>query len=567
MSNIIFISFDIRKDEYPSMSYSMAALVAALRQENHVVSHYSVDLQHSIEEMMTKQSILDIVTKKLESNNDYFRKFKFIAISLTSWTVEYCQVLLGILSDYQGKVIVGGYEVTSRSEENLFSNFARVDYFIKGYAEKALKEILSGSYQSDCKIVSIPIDSNDLVSPYLTNVLSTTSKKLHWETKRGCKFRCGFCEWGNATINVIDVDYERLLGEINLFKESFIDEINILDGTFNIGKYYLDIFKKLLEIEDLKITCQARFETLDTRNGKIFLELCKNARNRVHLEFGLQTIHENEMTTIGRKNDLDKIKRALSLLKLNQIDYEVSIIYAIPGQTIESLIDTIEFLITQGCRNIKAYPLSIPKNSNMESKKVELNVVEGKNKYNVSSVISTYSFPEEQRADMDRIVERLNNGQLFTEIEALPPDYNPGRSYKYNELTNYQWEITSVETAGLDANFLNRIEKDYVIATTSDIAKMDAIQGLMQIGRKASNWTTENILQYINGLLSGENSLELQKWEYPDVDPKSLDQLGISLKKNNSSLIPKKYFCKVRISKSGNIYVYRDIIPSIKTQE
>lgn len=567
MSNIIFISFDIRKDEYPSMSYSMASLVAALRKENHVVSHYSVDLQHSLEERLSKQSILDIVTKKLESNNEYFRKFKFIAISLTSWTVEYCQVLLNILSDYRGKVILGGYEVTSRSEENLLSAFARVDYFIKGYAEKALKEILSGNFQSDSKIISVPIESIDLVSPYLTNVLSTTSKKLHWETKRGCKFRCGFCEWGNATINVIDIDYERLLAEINLFKESCIDEINILDGTFNIGKYYLDIFKKLLEIENLKITCQARFETLETPDGKVFLELCKNARNRVHLEFGLQTIHEKEMVTIGRNNDLEKIKRALSLLKLNQIDYEVSIIYAIPGQTIESLIDTIEFLITQGCSNIKAYPLSIPKNSAMESKKEKMNVVEGKNKYNVSSVISTYSFPEEQRADMDRIVERLNNGELFTEIEALPADYNPGRSYKYKEQTDYQWEISGVEMSGLDANFLKRIEKDYLLATNSDVSKIDVMQGLLQIEQIKDNWTTDKILQYINGFLSGKNSLELRKWEYPDVDTKSLDQLGIALRKNNSSLIPKKYFCKVRISKSNNIYVYRDIIPSIKTQE
>lgn len=567
MSNIIFISFDIRKDEYPSMSYSMASLVSSLRKENHVVSHYSIDLQHSLEEKMSKQSIIDIVTKKLESNNEYFRKFKFIAISLTSWTVEYCQVLLNILSDYRGKVILGGYEVTSRSEENLLSAFARVDYFIKGYAEKALKEILSGSFQSDSKIISVPIESIDLVSPYLTNVLSTTSKKLHWETKRGCKFRCGFCEWGNATINVIDIDYERLLAEINLFKESCIDEINILDGTFNIGKYYLDIFKKLLEIENLKITCQARFETLETPDGKVFLELCKNARNRVHLEFGLQTIHEKEMVTIGRNNDLEKIKRALSLLKLNQIDYEVSIIYAIPGQTIESLIDTIEFLITQGCSNIKAYPLSIPKNSAMESKKEKMNVVEGKNKYNVSSVISTYSFPTEQRADMDRIVERLNSGELFTNIETLPANYNPGSSYKYKEITNYQWEISGVEMSGLDANFLKRIEKDYLLATNSDVSKIDVMQGLLQIEQIKDNWTTDKILQYINGFLSGKNSLELRKWEYPDVDAKSLDQLGIALRKNNSSLNLKKYFCKVRISKSNNIYVYRDIIPSIKTQE
>ena len=154
--------------------------------------------------------------------------------------------------------------------------------------------------------------------------------KVHWETKRGCKFKCGFCEWGNAGHQVIDIDKKRLYAEIELFKDTCIDEINILDGTFNVGHTYFEIFRKLMALDAVKVTCQARFESLYTRTGEAFLEVAAGEhKHKVHLEFGLQTIHAIEMKAIGRKNLLDKVEQALEKLAEYEIDYEVSIIYAI----------------------------------------------------------------------------------------------------------------------------------------------------------------------------------------------------------------------------------------------
>ena len=559
MSSIIFISFDIRKDDYPSMSYSIAALAAAIRKENHTFGHYSIDLQHSLEEKLKKETILDNVTKKLQVNIDYFRMFDFIAISLTSWTIEYCIAFLQMLLDYHGKVILGGYEVTSRTAENLVTSFPRADYFIKGYAEKALKNILNGNLKYESKVVSDQIESSDIVSPYLSGILSASSKKIHWETKRGCPYKCGFCEWGNSTNKVVNIDPVQLSNEIGLFKSSTINEINILDGTFNLGKSYLDIFSGLLDLKDVKITCQAKFENLLKPDGEKFLFLCKNASERVHLEFGLQTINIEEMKTIGRDNDINKIEEALLLLKLNNIDYEVSIIYAIPGQTVESFIDTIEFLITRGCRNIKAYPLSIPKNSIMESEKAEMCVTEGKNKYNVFSVISTHSFPPEQRTDMDKIAERLNNVELFTAFDSLPSDYTPGFSYEFNKVTPYQWEIIGIKPSGLTDFLLSRIISDYMSQTMVDLDKEDFRQSLMALGHSMENKEMPKRLKYINELLSGKYAMELKKMDLAPVDSEVDKMTAELLARVNRNLIPKKYILKVRISASSNIYVYREI--------
>jgi radical SAM superfamily enzyme YgiQ (UPF0313 family) len=557
MSSIIFISFDIRKDDYPSMSYSIAALAASISKENHSYSHYSIDLQHSLEEKLNKESILDIVTKKLQVNINYFQKFDFIAISLTSWTIEYCIAFLQMLYDYQGKVILGGYEVTSRTAENLVSAFPRADYFIKGYAEKALKNILNDNTKYESNVITDQIESSDIISPYLTGILATSSKKIHWETKRGCPYKCGFCEWGNSTNKVVYINPEQLSDEITLFSKSTINEINILDGTFNLGNSYLDIFSRLLDLKDVKITCQAKFEKLLKQDGVKFLELCKKASDRVHLEFGLQTIHKEEMETIGRDNDIIKIEKVLRLLKLNNIDYEVSIIYAIPGQTVESFIDTIEFLITRGCKNIKAYPLSIPKNSVMESQKIDNCIIEGKNKYNVFSVISNNSFPVEQRKDMDNIASRLNNGELFTDFESLPADFNPGSLHQFSKITQYQWNISAVSLSGFDNVFQDRIISDYLSPTMDDIGKEDFRQSTMALGHSLRLKTITDRHEYYNQLLSGKSYLELKKMEFgyskPDAHTAQL-LAGI-----NQNLTPKKYILKFNISLSSNVYVYREI--------
>jgi len=97
--SIIFISFDIRKDEYPAMNYSIASLIASLKKRKIRISHYSIDLQHALFEKEYLQPITVPVMGRISNNLSYIKKFDFIAISLTSWTIEYCYYLLQELKD------------------------------------------------------------------------------------------------------------------------------------------------------------------------------------------------------------------------------------------------------------------------------------------------------------------------------------------------------------------------------------------------------------------------------------------------------------------------------------
>ena len=125
------------------------------------------------------------------------------------------------------------------------------------------------------------------------------------------------------------------------------------------------------------------------------------------------------------------------------------------GQTVESFIDTIEYLISKGCYTIKAYPLRIPKNSEIESKRYDMKIVDIKNDYNISTVGSSYSFCFENRNDMERISERLNKGEIHTKRTLPHPAFEPEHYFATKRATKFQKEITGILNSSLNGIQIN----------------------------------------------------------------------------------------------------------------
>jgi len=174
-----------------------------------------------------------------------------------------------------------------------------------------------------------------------------------------------------------------------------IKKINVLDGSFLLNEYDIVILEKLIEIRDCNITLQVHFSNLRNRLGKKFLSICENYKDKIFLEFGLQTIHENEMKILNRDNDIEHIKSVIKDINRLGIQYEVSLIFGIPGQTIDSFQDTIKFLEENGCKNYRCFPLRLPQNSKMKKDAVELKIKEGYSQFDalpIKRVIESYSF-------------------------------------------------------------------------------------------------------------------------------------------------------------------------------
>jgi len=501
-NNIILVTFDQHRIDYPTMSYSVASILATLKHYNIQASHYSFDIKNF---KKTKDGYMPIeVLIDLDDIVGYLKQFSCIAIGVTRWSELFAYTLVRKLEDYDGKIVVGGYEITAMKENHPIVNLLNITHFIKGYAEKTLVKLMQGQYPSDQKFIKEELDPEYLFSPYSEGILNTYGRKIYWETKRGCIFKCGFCEWGNANTGMLALSPETIEKDIEIFSQSNVDEINILDATFNVENDYLGILRKLIEQTNSKITFQARFEKLEND----FIRFCAFQKERLHLEFGLQTIHIDEMKVIKRGNNLKLIKEKLHELNRLGIDYEVSIIYAIPQQTITSFIDTIEFLRVNGCQKIMAYPLQIPQNSQLERKTKKYQVTFVDDEFYVKSVASSLSFTKEDRADMDEIAFSLNHSQ---KPSGIIPEYLSKIGH-----TQFQYEF--------NLDYLRTIKKfsePIVLRISGADYSMDDVSDLEYLAK--------------NGI--------------------SLDFIS----KNNKGLEPENYSFKIVFGESGHMYTYREL--------
>lgn len=389
----------------------MASILSSLKQEKNITyKHICIDLNQFQNNQQHISEALDKIKKHIDKNIEpLINQYDFINIGLSSWTYDCVQYLLNkTLIDYNGKIILGGYDVTAMGNKDLFEKFPQVNYFMKGYVETALKELILSNRPSKKRIIEKSIDPSDLVSPYLNKILPLNTPKIHWETKRGCPYKCGFCEWGNhLQKNVIDLPKSRLLKEIDLFASSNIKEINVIDGTFNFGDKFIYYLKYILEHTQINVTLQVRIELMYQKQEE-FLKLCTQYNHRIFLEFGIQSIHDKELEIIGRKKTkLNQLSEVMQKLNNRKINYRTSIIYAIPTQTIESFQQTIDYIKEQGCHKINAFPLRIPLNAKLQRNKGDYKIKEEPQEMNIVKVVASDSFTKDDFKKMGQISKQL----------------------------------------------------------------------------------------------------------------------------------------------------------------
>lgn len=562
--DILFISFDAPRPDYQPMPYGIATLIAAVQNAGFTASHYQINIEsiltrrHNTSEYVGPikserfkdylNEIKNLVNKQIEDVVPWIFRFKHVAFTYTRWSKDYCEQAAEILwmngyvkepTETGGIIIFGGYEITAYNDIQL-AQLDMAHYFIRGYGEKSIIKILKGEEgkklesNSSCpyhRVFEEKICDEDIVSPYLTGVLNTLTRKVYWETKRGCPCRCGFCEWGaQSKIErnpIVELSWEnRLIKEIELFAKSGVEEINILDGTFNYKKNYIKILRYILEQTDLKVVCQSRFEFLE----EDYLDLCENYKERIHLEFGIQTIHKQEMVTIGRDNKCDIVLEKMDLLNSKKIAYEISIIYAIPGQTMRSFIDTIEFCIINGCKKIKAFPLQISANSEL-AKQPQLYTTKQEHADTlVKSVHSSESFDEEDRYFMNLLAERLDQTAKCPYDNVYSPASVDKKRLKKAEDHEYQYNISKEFIMEMNEKLLTKliylINRYFV-----EVLKKQECTELEQIGYdpKRNDYTDEQMRQF-------------------RVDV--IDMLSRKVKSNGKTMQ-----CNIIIGESGNFYV------------
>lgn len=351
-----------------------------------------------------------------------------LALGAFVWNEDAIQQIMKTLKDhkYPGRVILGGPQI-SYVKQGIQRYYPYADVFIRGYAEEALAKLMTSGEQypliSGVEYAGHPglgltatADLEALPSPYLEGVIQP-QRFIRWETQRGCPFSCTFCQHKEADPSKKRRSFSagRLMEEVDWILNSNVRDIAVLDPTFNSGDRYLDILKGLAEGRyQGKISLQCRLEMVKPA----FLDLVEaiNETGHVVLEFGLQTTRKEEMQIIQRPNGLRKAKKVLAETKTRGIETELSLIFGLPCQTVQSFQDSIDFCKEQGVDRIYGFPLMLLRGTQLYDQKNKLGLKESTDvtfpgipraQKDIPHVVSSPSFSFEDWLKMGEMAEAL----------------------------------------------------------------------------------------------------------------------------------------------------------------
>jgi len=135
----------------------------------------------------------------------------------------------------------------------------------------------------------------------------------------------------------------------------------VLDPTFNFGETYLWILDELASAGYAgKLSLQCRLE----RVTEEFLDRVEQLD--VCLEFGLQTVHDQELRAIGRSNRMDRVATAIAWMHDRGLHFEVDLMYGLPEQTVASFEESIAFCQRVGVPVLRLWPLQLLRGTRLD---------------------------------------------------------------------------------------------------------------------------------------------------------------------------------------------------------
>lgn len=270
------------------------------------------------------------------------------------------------------KIIIGGYYATT--EPNIIKEYRIFDYLFKGDADKTILEFLDKfeNKKDLSKIAGISYidEKGELISnsgiffenldelPFLDWDLWEDLDKyfyflgmLYFIGSRGCIYNCSFCEAREFANAVDPKKYYRIMSpkrfaeelayQWKKYENKGLRLINIFDQIPTLDEKWLEEFsthyKKIANVEKHKYTMFSRVDHLTEKKIKLLKESGCNML-RIGIEHGNEEIRNKFL----RKGISDKkIEEVISILKRNKLKITAYYILGVPGETKESILETI----------------------------------------------------------------------------------------------------------------------------------------------------------------------------------------------------------------------------------
>lgn len=335
-----------------------------------------------------------------------------IGIGAFVWCEPEVQSLIRALGS-KATIVLGGPQISFVSAGQLEGIYPGVPYFVRGHGERAMVDLalgieengMSGLHIAGSRDLGMRADYplEDLPSPHLDGTIQV-GDFVRWETQRGCSFSCSFCQHkqpgDRLSRSLLGTD--RLKRELLAFHEAGTKRISVLDPIFNTdNKRSIALIDEIKHISvESHWSFQCRFEFV----SDAFLEAIDPLN--VTLEFGLQTVNEDEARAVGRPNRMDIVEEVVAKLNRRHIPYEISLIFGLPFQTLESFRKSVDWCMERNVPKVRAWPLMLLRGTPLHAERERYGYVESVDE-RIPIAVESSSFSRADHAEMAKIARYL----------------------------------------------------------------------------------------------------------------------------------------------------------------
>ncbi len=173
-----------------------------------------------------------------------------------------------------------------------------------------------------------------------------------------CIKKCKYCDFVSFTCGDKSAYIEELCKELSKYNGEKIDTVFIGGGTPTIlseallEKLILCIKTTFKLDKNTEWSIEANPKTVDERKLKL---LAKHGINRISI--GVQSFNDNELAAIGRAHNAKEAIETVELAKKYFDNINIDLIFALPNQTFESFLNTLNTAISLNTSHISCYSL------------------------------------------------------------------------------------------------------------------------------------------------------------------------------------------------------------------
>ncbi len=296
-----------------------------------------------------------------------------VGFPLYLWNRVECSALAEKLRQVSPNLtIIGGGPESTADPAGVLAE-APFDFLVLGEGEVTLAEALdrlaAGGLPDDFEGVARPLngelvvskrsqvkDLGVLPSPWLTGILDGHIQNgVVWQLSRGCSFGCDFCFDGMGDRKVRRYPLERLEAELEYVVQRGVNQIFVLDSTFNQDVKRAKALLRLIGEKAPHVHChfEVRHELLDAEQARLFAALTCS------LQIGLQSADPEVARNVGRNFNRDEFVKKIGLLNEVGAIFGFDLIYGLPGDSLASFREGLDFALSLYPNHLDIFPLSV----------------------------------------------------------------------------------------------------------------------------------------------------------------------------------------------------------------